>query len=108
MSAHEALAGPGAIAHEINATRDAGDGGFGKLQPHAGQEFDDLPPCRQRRLSVDVKQDEIVDISAVALDAQLALDEMIERIEVDQRIKLAQQIADGNADWLAVIGEQHH
>lgn len=54
------------------------------------------------------EQYKIVHVAAVALDLEFALDEMIKRVEIDQRVHLAQQVADRNANRLAVIGEQHH
>ncbi len=65
-------------------------------------------PYRQRRLSIEAEQHEIIDVTAIVRDAQIALDEMVKRVEIDQRKKLAEQVSDGNARGLAVIGKRHH
>lgn len=57
---------------------------------------------------VDTEQDEVIHIAAVMADFQDALDEVIQRVQVDQRIQLAQQVADRDADRLSVVGKQHH
>ncbi len=54
------------------------------------------------------KEHEVVHIAAVVLRAQGALDEVVQRVEVDQRVKLAEQVADRDAHNGAVVGKLHH
>lgn len=72
------------------------------------QEPDDFHQGASARISRYSKQYEIVDVAAVALDLEFSLNEMIERIENDQRVKLAEQVSYWNADRLAMVGKQHH
>lgn len=42
------------------------------------------------------------------LNPQTALDVVIEIVEVDQCKELAEQVADRNPDWPAIVGIEHH
>ncbi len=82
--------------------------GFGKLQLqdfqkifYAGAVFD----CLLKR---QIKQHKIVHIPRIALYFQRALDKMVQRIQVNQGIQLAQQVADRYPDGLAMVGKPHH
>lgn len=109
MLAHESPARPGAIANEIDAVRDSRDGCFRelKVQP-LGQEIADPGAAFDSLSTTQANQQQIIHVARVALHLQLALDEMVQRVQVDKREQLAEQVADRQPDRLAVIGEPHH
>lgn len=108
VPADESLAGPGAVADEIHAARDGCDGRLGKLQLEPGEEGNDLRPVLRRFITADAEQNEVIHVPAVVPDAKLALDEVIQRVQVDQRVKLAQQVSDRYSNRLAVVRKLHH
>lgn len=59
-------------------------------------------------LFVPAKYNKVVNVAAVQPGAKVALDEVIQRVHVDQRIHLRQQVANGYAHRLAIIGKLHH
>lgn len=73
-----------------------------------GDEFDNPRLASNQRLARQAEENEVIDISGIAGDAKIALDELIQRIQVDQRIELRQQVSNRDSNWLAVIGKQHH
>lgn len=107
--ADESLGAPCAIAHKIDAFCGGCDGVFGQLQMQLiTQEILNASQVFIALLFGQIEQDEVIHVAAVFFDAQLTLDEGIHRVHVDQRIKLAEQVADGNAHGIAVIGKDHH
>lgn len=107
--ADEPPGAPCAVAHKIHAFGGGRNGVFGQLQVQLiAQEILNAHQVFVALLFGQIEQDEVIHVAAVALDAQLALDEGIEWVHVDQCIELAQQIADGDAHRLAVVGKDHH
>jgi hypothetical protein len=107
--ADKAAAGPGAVADEVDAALAAGDAVAGKLQIQAAhQEGFDASRQGFGLIKAEAEQHHVVHIAAIFRYAQFALDVVIHRVEVDQGVKLTQQIADGDADGFAVVGKQHH
>lgn len=53
-------------------------------------------------------QEHVIDVSCIMPDLQLSFYEVIDRVEVDQRIELAQQVADRNPDRIVILREPHH
>src|SRR3990167_9123984 len=102
MPSHEPLADPGAVSDEVDAAGHPRQGGLRKLEAQPGDKLNDPRFARQQRGARQAEEREVIDVAAVAFDAQHALDEMVERVEIDQRVELRQQIADGYPDRLAV------
>ncbi len=71
------------------------------------QEDFDAALALQRMFSGQAKQNKVVYVAAITFHLQLALDETIQWVQVNQRVQLAQQIANGNTDGFTVIGEDH-
>jgi hypothetical protein len=69
---------------------------------------DDPPPALHCPLTGEPEEHEIVNVPAVVLYLEHPFNKMVERVEVDQGIELAQKIADRDADRFAVVGEGHH
>ena len=107
--ADEPAASPGAVAHEVDTSGNRRQRHF--RERHAEALLDE---CLDPRTAVDgavageAEQHEVVDIAAVVPHTQLALDEVVQRVQVHQRIELAQQIADRDPGGLPVVGKQHH
>lgn len=107
MLAHEASARPGAVADEIDAARDARDGDA--RQAHLQMACEVVCDCGHAVVglrAIQANQHEVVDVARVVPDAELALDEVVELVEVNQPAQLAHQAADRQADArrLAVAG----
>ena len=56
-------------------------------------------------LTAQVEQNEIIHVAAVATHLELALDEVIERVQINERVELRQQVANGDAQrlWQVVL-----
>src|SRR5487761_2043964 len=68
--------------------------GFMQSEPQSRKKIDDLAlPCMQCHL-ISCKQQEVVNVAHIALAAQLTLDELVERIEIDVRPGLRCLVAD--------------
>lgn len=100
---------PGAVADEVDSAPDFLDGRLGQPEPEAAlQEGDDPLAVFAALVEGEAEQDEVVDVPDVVPDTEHSLDELVERIEVDQGVELAQQVADGDTGRLVLVGEQHH
>ena len=106
--ADEPLRAPGSVADEVHPALDLRQREARKLQPHLREERDDPGLVRQERLVGQAEEDEVIDVPAVELRLQHPLDEVVHRVQEDQRVELREQVPDGDADRLAVVGEQHH
>ena len=71
--------------------------GFVHGQPQGGQIFDDLPTPIGQLAFIVAKKQHVIDVAQVGRAVQAALDEMVQRIQVDIRPELAGEIADGQA-----------
>lgn len=109
MLANETPPSPGSVSNKIHAPARLGDSEFGEFQPEVfGDESLDLLLGAVALSAGQPEQNEVVDVPAIPTDAEFALHEVIEWVEVDQRVDLAEEVADRDADRLAVIREQHH
>lgn len=108
--AHESGVRPGAEAHEINASARGRDRAAREFELQVvAQELDDPLPVIAGLLAGQSEQNEIVDVAAVAAGGlQLPGDEMVDRVHVDQRIQLRQQVADRYADIARASSKHHH
>lgn len=81
---------PGAIADEIDAVRCSGQAELGKLHAHRADMQLDGILALDGALAGQAEHHQIIHVSAVLAHLERALDEVVERIEVDQRVELAQ------------------
>ena len=83
----EAFAGPSPIANKIDATRSTGQGGLGQFKPQLGlQELNDASLKLKPLIAIEVEEDEVIHVATIALHLQLAFDEMIQWVQVNQRV----------------------
>lgn len=88
--ANEPAAGPGAVADEVDAPRGRGNGEFGQLQAQPlAQEAADALQVLLGLIARLVEKDEVIHIPAIHAHTQLTLDELVQRVQVDQRVQLA-------------------
>lgn len=97
--AHEAPARPGAVADEIDAARDARDGGARQAHLQVAPEVvGDGRHAVVGLRAIQANQHEVIDVARVVPDAEIALDEVIKRIKVNEPAQLTHQAADRQAD----------
>lgn len=86
-----AAARPGAVADKVHPAPHRRDGGVRKLkvQALADKRLDAVARINAL-LAREPKQHGIINIAAVAAHLELALDVVIQRIEIDQRVELRQ------------------
>lgn len=107
--ANESAGRPGAVADEVGALGRSRDRGPRILEAaFVSQKPLDRPAVLDRLGAGQVEQHQVIDVTAVPADLEGALDELVDRIEVDERVDLREQVPDRDADRPAVIGEQHH
>jgi len=108
--AHKPGCPPGAVANKVQAALAFVQAVARQAQPKVfAQERNDLCQVANACLAAFAKDHKIVHVAAVAPGLEHALDKVIKRVQVDQRIHLAQQIANRDALGLTVVGKlQHH
>lgn len=72
------------------------------------QEFDDALPMGQPFFAGHTKQHEVINVPAIESDTKLSLDEVIQIVQINQRIRLTQEIPDRNPHGISVLRKQHH
>ena len=110
MLARKTGAAPGAKTDKIQPSLDFVQAVARQTQAQfSGDECLDFCQMANASCTGFAKNYKVVHVAAVQPHTQLALDKVVERAEVNQRIKLAQQVADRDAFGLAVFGKlQHH
>lgn len=100
---------PGAVADEVYAAFYLGYGRPGQLKAQLdAQEFNDPLSTVEALRSRHADQHKIIHIPNIMFYPKHAFDEMVKRIKVNQRIDLAEQVADGDAARAIMLGKQHH
>ena len=98
-----AASAPGAIPDKIEAALSWVNAVSGKLQMQfVSQECFDLLKSFQAVGAAPSKDNKVIDIPAVQVRFKFPLHEVVKRAHVDERIELAEQVADWDAKWLCV------
>lgn len=108
MLADEPPTCPGAVTDKVDPASNGCDGVFREFQAKAGNESLDPLERIQALSAAHAKDDEIIDVAAVAPGFELTLGKLVQRIQINQRVGLTQQVADWNAHRLAILGKEHH
>ena len=61
-----------------------------------------------RLASSDTENYEVINVTDILVTLELALDVLIQRVEIDERQQLRQQIADRKTSWLFPVSIGHH
>lgn len=104
----EATSRPGPVSNEIDAALGLGNCRLRELKAKSAQKINN-PVSAINGLSVrQAEQNEVVHITTVAPNSEFALNKMVDRVEIDERVELTQQVSDWDAQWLAMISKHHH
>lgn len=107
--ADKLAAPPGAVADKIHPAFYLLDCGLRQLQVEVVcQKGDDRFSVIQALLPGEANKQHVIHIPHIMGHLELALDKVIHWVEVDERIDLTQQIADGYPNRAIIGGEHHH